>query len=441
MRDLFVAGVVFGILPFVLSRPYIGLYLYSWLSYMNPHRLAWGFASTMPFAYIVALTTLVGLLFSKEPKHMPWTREMTVLTLFILWMVVTTFFAFFSDLAWVQLEKVIKIQIMIFLTPLLINSRQRMHGLVWIIALSLGFYGVKGGIFTIINGGVYRVQGPEGTFIAGNNEIALALLMTIPLMRYLQMHETRKWLHLGLGGAMVLTALAAIGSQSRGALLGAAAMGTIFWLKSRNKFFATLLIVAAVGLVAAIMPQEWYDRMSTIKTYEEDGSAQGRINAWWTAWNVAKERPTGGGFEMFQAPIFKIFAPEPENVHDVHSVYFEILGEHGFVGFGLWLMLAFLTWLTGSWVIRNAKRDPSRRWAADLAAMGQVSMIGYFAAGAFLGLAYFDLYYHILIIIVLTKVIMLKEEKEKIFGIEPIRQPKAKIGSRSKWVLGKKLAR
>jgi probable O-glycosylation ligase (exosortase A-associated) len=307
------------------------------------------------------------------------------------------------------MEKVIKIQIMIFLTPLVITNRERLHGLVWIIALSLGFYGVKGGIFTIMNGGVYRVQGPEGSFITGNNEIALALLMTIPLMRYLQLNEKRKWLHLGLGGAMILTTLAAIGSQSRGALVGAAAMGTIFWLKSRNKFFSAIMIVVAVGLVAAIMPQAWYDRMSTIKTYEEDGSAQGRINAWWTAWNVAKDRPTGGGFEMFQAPIFKIYAPEPEYVHDVHSVYFEILGEHGFVGLGLWLLLALLTWLTGSWVIRNAKRDPEKRWAADLAAMGQVSMIGYFAAGAFLGLAYFDLYYHILMIIILAKVIMLQE--------------------------------
>ena len=58
--------------------------------------------------------------------------------------------------------------------------------------LSLGFYGVKGGIFTIVNGGVYRVQGPLGTFIGGNNEMALALVMTMPLMRYLQLQEQQQ---------------------------------------------------------------------------------------------------------------------------------------------------------------------------------------------------------------------------------------------------------
>lgn len=412
MRDLIVTAIVFGFLPMALSRPHVGIYLYSWLSYMNPHKLAWGFATTMPFAYIVAITTLISIFTSKEPKHMPWTREMTVLLIYIIWMSITTYFAFFYNLAWEQLQKVLKIQLMIFLTPLVINNRQRLHGLVWIIALSLGFYGVKGGIFTILKGGAHRVMGPPGTFIDGNNEIALALLMTIPLMRYLQLTETRKWLHQGLGAAMVLTAVSAIGSQSRGALVGAAVMGSIFWMKSRNKFFTAIMLVVAIGMIALVMPPEWYARMTTIKTYEQDASALGRINAWWTAWNVAKARLTGGGFEMFQYQTFHAYAPDPVNVHDVHSVYFEVLGEHGFIGLGLWLLLAILTWQTGSWVIKQAKRDPDKKWAADLAAMGQVSMIGYATAGAFLGLSNFDLYYHLLMIIILTKIILLKEQAQ-----------------------------
>lgn len=431
MRDLLVAAIFFGVLPFALARPYIGLYLYSWISYMNPHRLAYGFAFNFPWAYIAAIATLLGVLFSKEPKRMPWTREMTVLALLVLWMVVTSFFAFYSELAWTQFEKVAKIQLMIFLTPLVINTRERLHGLVWVIVLSLGFYGIKGGIFTILHGGVHRVRGPDGTFIGGNNEIALALLMVIPLMRYLQLTHRQHWVRLGLGIGMVLTALSAIGSQSRGALVAGAVMGVIFWLKSRNKFLSAVMIASSVWLITAIMPAEWHERMNTIKTYEQDESALGRINAWWTAWNVATSRVTGGGFEMFQYPTFRAFAPDPERVHDVHSVYFEVLGEHGFVGFSLWMLLALLTWLTGSWVIKRAKRDPDKKWAADLAAMGQVSMISYAAAGAFLGLAYFDLYYHVLMLVILTKVILLQQEKQVVAGVvaDP---PRFKPGRRAR---------
>jgi probable O-glycosylation ligase (exosortase A-associated) len=410
MRDILVAAIIFGAIPFVLARPYIGLYLYSWISYMNPHRLAYGFAYDFPWAYITAIATLIGLLFSKEPKRMPWTREMTILLLLVLWMVVTSYLAFYPALAWEQMEKVAKIQLMIFLTPLVINTRQRLHVLVWVITLSIGFYGIKGGIFTILHGGVYQVRGPAGSFISGNNEMGLALLMVVPFFRYLHLTERNKLIRLGLMAGMILTALAAIGTQSRGALVGAAVMGIMFWLKSRNKLMTTILIVAAVGLVAAIMPQAWYDRMNTIQTYQDDMSAQGRINAWWTAWNVAQARPlVGGGFSMLQVPTFKAYAPDPENVHDVHSIYFEMLGEHGFPGLTLFLLLALLTWRTGSWVVKQGKRNPDGKWASDLAAMAQVSMMSYAASGAFLGLAYFDLYYHILMIVVLSKVILVQE--------------------------------
>lgn len=411
MRDLLIAAIIFGALPFVLARPYVGMYLYSWLSYMNPHRLAYGFAYSFPWAYITAVATLLGVLFSKEPKQMPWTREMTVLLLLVLWMVVTTFFSFYPQLAWEQMEKVAKIQLMVFITPLVVNTRQRLHTLVWVIVLSLGFYGVKGGIFTILHGGVHQVRGPAGSFIGGNNEVALALLMTVPLIRYLHLTERNRWVRLGLVAAMILTTLAAIGSQSRGALVGAVVMGGMFWLKSRNKLVSLILIGAAVGLVAAIMPQSWYDRMNTINTYQQDDSALGRINAWWTAWNVAKDRPlVGGGFNMFQYPTFKAYAPDPGNVHDVHSIYFEMLGEHGFPGFILFMLLAVLAWRTGSWVVKQGRRDADNKWASDLASMVQVSVISFAAAGAFLGLAYFDLYYHLLIILVLAKVILLKEK-------------------------------
>ncbi len=402
MRDLFVTAIIFGLLPFVFKRPWVGILLWSWLGYMNPHRLAYGFAYDFPFSMIVGLVTIVAFMASKEKKDMLWTRETIILLAFVGWMLFTTFFAFYPDLAWHQWNKVWKIMLMVLLTALVIKERRQLHWLIWVIALSFGFYGVKGGIFTILNGGVYRVQGPGGSFIGGNNEMALALVMTIPLIRYLHLQETRKWLKMGLAGAMVLTGVAAIGSQSRGGMLAMVAMGLFLWLKSRNKFFTGIYMAIAVAIIAAVMPQEWYDRMNTIKTYQEDASAQGRINAWHTAFNVAKARITGGGLDMFQPPTFRQYAPDPWNVHDVHSIYFEMMGEQGFIGFGLFMLLGVLAWLRAQQIIKRCKGDPATKWAADLAAMTQVSLIGYATAGAFLGMSHFDLPYHLMIILVLA---------------------------------------
>ena len=402
MRDLFVTAVIFGLLPFIFRRPWIGILVWSWLAYMNPHRLAWGFAYDFPFSMVVGLVTIAAFLFSKEKKEMVWTRETGLLLIFVGWMLITTLFALYPQFAWEQWDKVWKIQLMIFLTVLLINDRYKLHWLVWVIALSLGFYGIKGGIFTIVNGGVFRVQGPGGTFIAGNNEMALALVMVIPLIRYLHLQAKRQWLRTGLATAMVLTGVAAIGSQSRGGLVALVAMGAFLWLKSRNKIVTGFYMVIAVAIMASVMPQEWYDRMNTIKNYQEDASALGRINAWHTAFNVAKDRITGGGFEMFQWSTFRQYAPDPDRVHDVHSIYFEQLGEQGFIGLGIFILLGLFTWLRAQQVIKTCKNDPERKWAADLAAMIQVSFVGYAAGGAFLGLSYFDLPYHLMIIVVLA---------------------------------------
>ncbi len=232
--------------------------------------------------------------------------------------------------------------------------------------------------------------------------MALVLAMLIPLIRYLHLQATQQWVRTGLASAMVLSGVAAIGSQSRGGLLAMAAMGLFLWFKSRHKFVTGIYMVIAVLIMAAVMPQEWYDRMHSIQNYQQDESALGRINAWHTAFNVAKDRVTGGGFEMFRPPTFRQYAPEPFRVHDVHSIYFEVMGEQGFIGFGMFILLAVFAWLRANQVIRVCKNDPERKWAADLAAMIQVSLVGYGAGGAFLGLAYFDLTYHLMIILVLA---------------------------------------
>lgn len=400
MRDLALATVVFGLLPFVIKRPFWGVLLSAWLGYMNPHLLCYGFMLRVPVVLIVAIATLIGMLISREAKRMIWSREIIVLVIFVSWMAITTTQAVYFDLAVDQLIKVIKIQILTFMALLMLTSRERINQLVWIIVLSLGFYGIKGGVFTIIHGGVYRVQGPGNSFIGGNNELALALVMTIPLVRYLQLQEKNRLIKLALTAAMPLLAIAALGSQSRGALLGLALTGLIFWMKSRKKFGTAVLVVIAVVLITLIMPESWYARMSTIETYQQDESALGRLNAWGTALNAANHRVFGCGFEMWHEAVYALYGPDPTNVRDAHSIYFKVLGEHGWIGLGLFLLLLGLTWLKCRSMVRIAKGRPGAGWARDLGSMLQTSMIGYMSAGAFLGLCYFDYIYHLIVIAV-----------------------------------------
>lgn len=394
MRDLFVTLAVFGSLPLILRKPFFGILVSVWLGLMNPHRLCWGFAVNMPFAFIVAVALILGFLMSKEPKQLPASPLTGLLAFWWIWMFVTTLTAFYPDPAWMQWDKVWRIMLLVFLTVILLTSRERIHALVWVCVISLGIYGVKGGIFTLSGGGENHVWGPVGSFISGNNEIGLALVMTIPLIRYLQLQSSVKVVKLALTASMVLSAVAVLGTQSRGALLGLAVMALYLSIKSRNR--GGLLLVLLVGVAAAVwfMPESWQSRMETIQDYEQDASAMGRINAWWTAWYVALDHPiVGGGFSTFLRPTFLQYAPNPTRVLDVHSIYFQALGQHGFVGFFVFLAILVTTLRTLNTVMNFAKRDPRLDWMRDLAAMVFVAVIGYAISGAFLGLAYFDYYY------------------------------------------------
>jgi len=98
-----------------------------------------------------------------------------------------------------------------------------------------------------------------------------------------------------------------------------------------------------------------------------------------------------------------MYAPDPFGVHAAHSIYFQILGEHGFIGLALFLILGIMTWRASGSLMSIGKQNPSLGWTRDLGAMAKASMVGYAVGGAFLSLAYFDLPYNIMIVVMLAK--------------------------------------
>jgi len=408
MRDILITIIILGSLPFILKSPAIGGLMWVWVSVMNPHTQAWGFATHLPFAFIIAIATMLSLFMTREPKNLPLTPVSMLLLLFVGWMNITAPFALLPESSWVQWNKVMKIMLMSFVVMMVIRTRRDIVRLVWVLVGSIGYYGVKGGIFTIRSGGTERVWGPEETFIGDNNALALALIITIPLMYYLQQNteKHRRWVRHGLSAAMLLSALAALGSYSRGALLAIAAMGLFMWLKSERKLVLGALLGAVAPLLLAFMPERWAERMDTINTYQDDESAMGRLNAWRMAWNLARDRFLGGGFDVSDAAIFARYAPNPMDVHAAHSIYFQVLGEHGFVGLVIYLALGVATWRTAAAIIRRTRGQPELCWAHGLATMSQASLIGFAVGGAFLSLLYFDMPYYLMAALIATRIIV-----------------------------------
>ena len=400
MRDLALVAAMLAFLPIALRFPAAGAVCWAWFSMMSPHEQVFGFAAAAPLNSVIAAATLVGWIVAPGNKRWPADAAPWLLLVFMAWMTINMPFGVLPDYSFLMWDRVLRIMVLIFLTFFLINTKARIHAMVWTIVISIGFYGVKGGVFTVGHGGHSIVYGPPSTVYADNNHLAVAVVTELPMLYYLFMHTQRSWMRTIIITAMMLQVIMVFGSYSRGGVISLTVMLSMLWYRSRRKVLYGIIALAVVGGGLSIMPDSFFDRMHTVNSLESDGSFQGRVDAWMVAFWYARDHfPFGAGYSAPQLPmIFHSYLPGA-TTHAAHSIYFQVLGEHGFIGLAIYLGLLLVP-LRNAMIIRRQTRDRSElRWAFDLADMALVSLVSFYLGAAALSMAYADEY---LLIIALT---------------------------------------
>jgi putative inorganic carbon (HCO3(-)) transporter len=419
MRGLVFIAVFVGLLPLVFFHgPFVGILMWYWISLMNPHQVIWNSTfAAIPYALIVAIATIASwLLHQGEPKFPPATKTTVLILVLMVWISITSLWGTGPvdqlNLKWELSEKML---LMTILAYLLTNTRQRLDQLIVVCALSVAFFGVKGGIFSLIRGGTSRVYGPDGTMIGDNNDLGVALTMMLPLLFYIHARYRQPYFKWALPAVIGLTFIGDIFTYSRGALVALCSMGAMLWLRSRHKFRIMVVIaVAAVG-VWRFAPPEWTDRMGTIETYQDDTSADSRIYVWHLAWAMVLRSPVvGAGFHWSYDPetvnreLWDVGMPL-EKPRAAHSIWFEMLGDHGFVGFAIFIAILASAFLDARWLVRRSQRQPDLLWANNLGRMLQASLIGFCAGGSFATLAMYDGLYAVVIVAAAGRLILAAE--------------------------------
>jgi probable O-glycosylation ligase (exosortase A-associated) len=362
---------------------------------------------------LTGIGTIVGYVFWQEPKRFPRQRE--GLLLLILWGIfgLTTLFAIYPDRAWERFLYISKILGMVFLTTSIINSEDRLHWLLRVIALSLGYYGLKGGIFVLATGGDYTVWGPSDSFLYANNAIGLALAMNVPLLLYLWKIETRPWLRWTLMTMLILSYPAVVFTYSRGAWVGLAIITALLVLKSKHKFrlmaASAILGMVIIPSLQEISPQRLVDRYDALVGYQEETSAQSRFWNWEFCQRVGQAHPlVGGGFSFYSVETYQTYFPEfierwPDKVWSCHSMWYTIFGEHGFPGLIVWVGLIGSCFLSLRRMHAYGKAEGRMAWVVDYADMLQTSLVGYVIVGTFYDAAYFDMFYYLVAILIIVQ--------------------------------------
>lgn len=386
---------------FAVIRPMAGVIAFECFTFMNPQQETYGITGALPVALIAALATVLGCILNREPKTFPVNAITILIVGFLIQATISTVFALgpwavvfpvYSDL--------VKSFGFLLLIAALLTNRRRIHALVWLIVLAIGYYGVKGGVFTLLSGGRDHVYGPQNSIIGDNNQLAVALLMVLPLMNYVRVVSAHRLIRIGLAIAMLLCVIAVVGTYSRGGLLALFAMSAFLWWNSKGRLRSGVFIVVGLILAIGVMPGQWVARMDTIQHYHQSSSANDRLTVWREAASIALDRPlTGAGFKATAIPsVIHQFYPNA-NQRATHSIWLQIASQGGFPLLFIFIALNIASVIKLRRIRRRTRNDPSLHWIEELCRMLEVSMIAFLAGGSFLSLGYYSLFYTILVMI------------------------------------------
>ena len=400
MRDLLVFGLVMLTLPLSFRRPFIGLLMFSWLAYMRPQDLCWGFARTMRLSFFVGMTMVVGW-WANERGRRPFARwDGRCISFVVLTAVVLLSYGlakYHTEYFNRYMVEFIKIMVVALFTTGQVDTRQRFRIMIWTISICLAFYGVKGGLFGVLTGGATILRGPGG-MMEDNNDFALALAMNIPLLWYLGNSEEKiPLVKQGTRAAIFLTVVTILLTHSRGGFLSL--VGAMVWIawRSRKLFQACLALALCVVMFFSFAPQSVLDRLGTIGDTSES-SINARLTAWAIAMRMVEDNPVFGvGLRNFQPRYldYAMVAPDARvTTYVAHNSYFQIWAENGSLAFLIYMGLLASVFITCRRVYRMGRVRPDMPWAMDYARMMEATTVAFMIGAFFLNRGHFDLIYH-----------------------------------------------
>jgi len=381
---------------------------------MTPHRMTWGFMFGAPAAAVTVGVLFISMFLNNRPNDkMPvyFNLQVTLIILLILHCLVTTIDAWLPEQAMQQWIAFLKIALIAIISTKLIFGPYKIYWYVAIMALSIGLLGVKGGLFTLTTGGAFRAQGPRTSFLGDNNHFALGLNMVLPFLYVLVRNEVQvpKWKKLFkffLWIVFLMTLICIPFTYSRGGFVGLTILVLYSILQSKHRIKLFTFIFVCLLVAIPFVPERLTNRLDTINTYQEDSSANQRFQAWDVAFNIAKANPmTGAGFHYYKAgtPIWLSYATKQregyyfQEARAVHSIYFQMLGQHGFIGLGLFLALLITTYFRFLSLEKHFRRHNNKLYS-NIAAAGKMSLTVFSVSGALLNAAFFDFFYMIVIL-------------------------------------------
>jgi putative inorganic carbon (HCO3(-)) transporter len=403
LRILFVAGLLAVGFRYSLKAPFYALLLYLFVAYFRPDYWVWSdIFATMNLSFIVGIW-VVGYVAIERPS-LAVGRWPLVLVAFLLHALVSALLstAEYSFVFWQEFAKTILVG---YLCVVLLDDEKKLRLALLVVAFSLGFEGAKQGWTTLfLSPGSTNTNG--WPMLGDNNGVAIGMLMMVSL--FMAMSSTAPhWMERYLERFFLIGVMyRALSTYSRGGFLSLAALVVYLILRSRRKVAGALTLAVALGLIVPVLPDAFWERMQTIRTSAEaespeevETSAAGRLHFWQVAVVMADTKPIFG-----VGPWAFNFVYDDYDFSDgafgsgrsVHSAWFGLLAETGYVGLGLVVLLFINAALVTRRVRKMARARPDMSSLAAYATGLEGALLVAVVGGTFYPFQYMEPLWHTL---------------------------------------------
>jgi probable O-glycosylation ligase (exosortase A-associated) len=419
VRDLVFVAFIGALLALGLRRPFLFVLTYAYVDIVAPQRLSYFLLNSIPLSLIVAALAIGSWLLVDDKSGFRVTPRQMLMLMLLAYVGTTTMHADFPVEALTKWDWVWKAMAFAIFLPFTLRTRLRIEAYLLFMMLSAAAIVIVGGIKTAASGGGYgalNLMVDNNSGLYEGSTISTVAIAIIPLILWLARFGTiypRDWrVRLFAYNLVFACLLIPVGTEARTGLIciGLLVLLTLRDVKRRLLYIG--LIAAAGAIALPLLPQSFTGRMQTIQSYQEDESASSRLAVWAWTWDYVKDHPFGGGFEAYRQNRLKVKTVSAEgagsaqvvdqqvvadNGRAYHSSYFEMLGEQGFPGLFMFLLL-HTAGLIRMEVLRRRyrKADGADAWIAPLATGLQHAQIIYLCGSFFVAIAFQPFVYMLL---------------------------------------------
>lgn len=426
VRDLAFIGFLLALWGTGFRRPFLFVLAYIYIDIISPQRLTYYMLNSVPISLIAVVLAVLGWAIADDKSDSRFAPRQAMFVILLAYCYATTRAADFPLEALDKWEWVWKNLAFAAFLPLTLRTRLRIESLLLFVVLSAASIIIVGGIKTLASGGGY---GELNLMVANNSGlyegsiISAVSISLIPIILWLARDGTLfvpdARVRLFAYALTFSCLLIPVGTSARTGLLciGLLAVLMLRTVKRRMLYLGAL---ALAGLVAVpFLPSAFSERMGTIKTYQADESASTRIAVWQWTWDYAKTHPFGGGFDAYRQNQIRYDTVSVEGSgagttvkrgltvdksRAYHSSYFEMLGEQGYPGLALWMLINLIGLVRMEVLRRRYIKDEDvgngdgtgQAWAGRLAEALQHAQLIYLLGGAFVGIAFQSYLYFVL---------------------------------------------